>query len=170
MALPFAHPASLVATVFGIGRAPVAAGTVASLAALPVAWALLNLPGPYGRALLFAAATAALGFGLWAAHQYAAAKGAADPKEVVIDEVAGQWYALVFADGAVWWHFALGFALFRAFDIVKPWPVNWAQDHLPGGWGIMLDDIVAAIYAAALSYAAIWLSEREFVVRLFAAL
>jgi phosphatidylglycerophosphatase A len=160
------RPAALIATVFGIGRLKPASGTWASLAALPAAWALLQIPSPTGQILLCVATLAALGLGIWATQRYAADTGRGDPGAAVIDEVAGQWLALWFAQGAALWHFALGFALFRLFDIAKPWPVNWAQDRLPGGWGIMMDDIVAGLYAGALLYVAIWASEQPYVLRL----
>ena len=72
-----------------------------------------------------------------------------DPGAIVIDEVAGQWLVLVAAplDPLA---YALAFLLFRIFDIWKPWPVRWADRHVKGGLGIMLDDILAAIYAVAL--------------------
>ena len=72
-----------------------------------------------------------------------------DPGSIVIDEVAGQWLALVFAAPDNPWHFFAAFLLFRFFDIIKTWPASWAQDQLPGGWGVMMDDIVAGLYAAA---------------------
>ena len=162
---PRSRPAAAIATVFGIGRLKPASGTWASLAALPFAWAMLQIPAPYGQILLCLATLAALGLGVWASQRFARDIGRDDPGEAVIDEVAGQWLALWFAQGPALWHFALGFALFRLFDIAKPWPVNWAQERLPGGWGIMMDDIVAGLYAAALLYVAIWASEHPDVLR-----
>lgn len=156
-----------IATLFGVGRFPFAPGTLASLIAVPVAWAVLQLPLPYGRALLFLAASAALALGIWATSHYAMHGGRADPNEAVIDEVAGQWFTLVFAGAEQPPHFIAGFLLFRLFDIAKPWPVNWAERHLPAGWGIMLDDIVAAIYAALPLYFGIWAFEHPFAANVF---
>lgn len=70
-----------------------------------------------------------------------------DPGEIVIDEVAGQWLALLSAPLTPL-AYALVFLLFRIFDICKPWPVRWADRQVPGGLGIMLDDLLAAVYAA----------------------
>ena len=72
--------------------------------------------------------------------------GCEDPKQVVIDEIAGQWLVLLIVPpGAL--EYALGFVLFRIFDIFKPWPVSWADRTIKGGFGVMLDDILAALYA-----------------------
>ncbi len=84
--------------------------------------------------------------GWWAAATVAAASGLEDPGAIVVDEVAAQWLVLLAAplDPFVW---ALAFVLFRVFDIWKPWPVGWADRHIHGGLGIMLDDLLAAGYA-----------------------
>ena len=143
--LRFRHPAVLVATFFGAGLAPFASGTVGSLAALPFAWLIHTWLGQWA---LVAAAGAAFAIGLWAAGVYARAGGKRDPGAVVIDEVAGQWLTLA-AVAATPLHYALGFVLFRVYDIVKPWPANRIDRQMHGGLGIMLDDIVAAVYAGA---------------------
>ena len=85
--------------------------------------------------------------------------GQDDPGAVVIDEVAGQWLTLLPAATTVWWHWLAGFALFRFFDIVKPWPVGWADRRVKGGLGVMVDDIIAGAYAGVLLYALIRLGE-----------
>ena len=143
-------PARL-ATCFGIGWSPIAPGTAASLAALPFAW-LLVLPG--WRSLL-AGALLATALGIWACGVYARKARVGDPAECVLDEVAGQWFALmpvaVEMRGADWRPFVLGFIFFRLFDIWKPWPVS-AVEKLPGGFGIMMDDVLAGLIAAALLY------------------
>ena len=146
--LPFFHPATLLATWFGAGRLPVAPGTWGSLAALPFAWGIVWLAGPF--ALLIATFVTLLA-GIWASNAVTRASGVKDPGEIVIDEVAGQWLTLAFIplDPLA---YALGFALFRAFDIFKPWPANWIDRNVSGGTGIMLDDIVAGAYAGILLY------------------
>ena len=85
--------------------------------------------------------------GWWASALVAKASGLADPGAIVVDEVAGQWLVLLAAprDPLAW---ALAFVLFRIFDIWKPWPVRWADRHIHRGFGIMLDDLLAAGYAA----------------------
>jgi phosphatidylglycerophosphatase A len=72
-----------------------------------------------------------------------------DPSEIVLDEVAGQWLTVAFLGLGVA-PYLLGFVLFRLFDIWKPWPVSWADQRLPGGLGVMADDLLAALLAAAL--------------------
>jgi len=145
---PF-HPASLAATTCGIGYLPIAPGTWASAAALVPAWFIADQFGPLA---LIPAALAALALGLWATAHIQRTTGEKDPGRIVIDEVAGQWIALI----PVWpldpWLYATGFFAFRLFDILKPWPANWCDQSLPGAPGVMLDDIVAGIYAAIIVF------------------
>ena len=143
--LRFRDPAVLVATFFGAGLAPFAPGTAGSLAALPVAWLIHVWLGQWA---LVAAAALVFAVGLWAAGAYARAGGGGDPSAVVIDEVAGQWLTLAVV-AATPAHYAAGFVLFRVYDVVKPWPANRIDRQVHGGLGIMLDDIVAAVYAGA---------------------
>jgi phosphatidylglycerophosphatase A len=134
----------LLATWFGIGLIPVAPGTWGSLAALLFAYVIRSLWGTIGLAvgtvLVFFA-------GWWAAQTVTKAGGSKDPGAVVIDEVAAQWLVLLAAPitPLAW---VLAFLLFRIFDIWKPWPVRWADRQVAGGFGIMLDDLLAAVYAA----------------------
>jgi phosphatidylglycerophosphatase A len=146
--LPSLHPAALLATWFGAGLLPGAPGTWGSLAALPFAWAIATL---FGQAALLIAAAVVFCVGWWAAEQVGRASGVGDEGSIVIDEVAGQWLTLAVAPPSAA-AYVLGFLLFRLFDITKPWPVSTAERRLPGGLGVMADDIVAAIYAAALLY------------------
>jgi phosphatidylglycerophosphatase A len=149
-------PSSLLATWFGSGLLPWAPGTWGSLAALPFGLAIFWLSGPFG---LLAASVAVFALGLWAADGYEQAAAIKDPGAIVIDEVVGQWIALIPAGlnpaGVV-----LAFLFFRAFDVAKPWPVGWADRHLKGAFGIMADDVLAGIYAAAAVYAVLWLWEK----------
>ena len=132
---------------------PAAPGTWGSLAALPVAWLLVSAGGV--PALAAAAAAASLG-GWWASATYLRTSGSGDdPGEVVIDEIAGQWIALLFAPHTLT-AYALAFALFRLFDIWKPWPVGWADRSLPGGLGVMADDLLAGVYAALGTTVVLW--------------
>ena len=144
--------ATLIATCFGAGRLPVAPGTWASAIAAVLAWPLVAVFGPAALGLAAALAFAA---GWWAAGVHAQAAGVTDPREVVIDEVAGQWIALLFVPRTLA-AYAAAFLLFRLFDIYKPWPVNWADRKLPGGFGIMADDILAGLYALAVLAVAQW--------------
>jgi phosphatidylglycerophosphatase A len=140
------------ATCFGIGWIPVAPGTFASAAALPFGWALATLGWPS----VAAGAVAATGVGIWACGRHARKVGLYDPSECVIDEVAGQWFALlpipIMARIDDWWLYAIAFLLFRLFDIFKPWPIS-AGERLPGGLGVMMDDVLAGLAAALLLYA-----------------
>jgi phosphatidylglycerophosphatase A len=144
LGLPVRHPAALLATWFGVGLIPIAPGTWGSLAALPFAWAIRSLWGATGLVIAIAIVFFA---GWWAAATVSKAGAIKDPGAVVIDEVAGQWLVLLTAprDPLVW---VLAFLLFRIFDIWKPWPVRWADRDITGGLGVMLDDLLAAVYAA----------------------
>ncbi len=142
--------AKLLATWFGAGLLPKAPGTWGSLAALPFAWIIA---GWGGQAALGLATVIVTVVGWWAAELYSRQTGISDPSEVVIDEVAGQWLTLLVVPPNPWFYLA-GFALFRLFDIRKPWPVSWADRTLPGGLGIMVDDLFAGIYAAVVLYGA----------------
>ena len=139
--------AVLLATMFGAGRAPVAPGTVGTLAAVPLA-VLAERYLPAWGFLLAAAGVAILG--VWASGVTARVMAVRDPGEVVIDEVAGYFVTLLFLPASLWMRpwtvFAVGFVLFRAMDVIKPQPARWAEG-LPGGWGIMTDDLIAGVYA-----------------------
>jgi phosphatidylglycerophosphatase A len=145
LALPFRHPAVLLATWFGVGFLPRAPGTWGSLVALPLAWVIDWRFGPTG---ILIAALLVFGLGWWAAAIVARAGGVHDPGAVVVDEVAGQCLVLAAAPRDLLLYI-LGFLLFRAADIVKPWPASWADRAIHGGLGIMLDDVFAALWAVA---------------------
>jgi phosphatidylglycerophosphatase A len=140
------EPAVLLATWFGSGLLPIAPGSWASLVALPCAALLVWLGGPV---LVIFAGSLVFVLGIWAADAYMAAAGVHDPPAIVIDEVVGQWLtlALVPPDPVV---YALGFLLFRVLDVLKPWPANFVDRTVTGGFGVMLDDVVAAIYAGVM--------------------
>lgn len=135
-----------IAAVFGCGRFPWAPGTAASLLALPLGWGLMELPP---LVLVLAIVLASLG-GLWAIH---AARVEGDPGWVVIDEVAGQWVALLGLARPSLAGLAAAFLVFRLLDIAKPGPVGWA-DRQPGAAGIMADDLIAGALAAGILWAA----------------
>jgi len=146
LGLPLGHPAALIATWFGAGLLPFMPGTWGSLAALPFAWAIRFYGG---AAALAISALLAFLVGWWAAARVAAASGKTDPGFVVIDEVAAQWLVLVVAplDPRA---YAAAFLLFRLFDIAKPRPIDRVERRVGGGLGIMLDDVVAALYALVI--------------------
>jgi phosphatidylglycerophosphatase A len=134
-----------IAMLFGIGRTRYAPGTVASLVALPFAWAIATFGN---RAWLLFAAVFATAVGGWACEHYVRETGKTDPSECVVDELAGQWLACAFAPrGAL--AYVLAFVLFRALDIAKPWPMS-AAEKLPGGAGVMADDTLAGLLAGLM--------------------
>jgi phosphatidylglycerophosphatase A len=137
-----------VAQGFGLGRAPVAPGTFGTLGGLLLAWGLkVVCPDVW----IYASATVALCLvGVALCQRATVLLGSKDPQSVVIDEIAAM--VLVFV-GAPWgWrNAALGFALFRALDIAKPWPIRNVE-KVHGGWGVMLDDLVAGVAAGGLLY------------------
>ena len=136
------HPAGWIATGFGSGLSPRAPGTVGTLAALIPGWWLRELPLPLCAAVVVASFALGVGVSQWVVKR----SGIADPQVVVWDEFVGVWIAL-FAAPAGWAWMLAGFALFRLFDIWKPWPVRWADRRVHGGLGVMLDDAIAGGYA-----------------------
>lgn len=137
------HPTTVLVTWFGAGLLPKAPGTWGSLAALPFA-ALMVLYG--GPRLLLGASALCFAIGWWFTRDYLWRTGTDDPPEVVIDEVAAQWAVLVAAPLDPLFYGA-AFVLFRLFDIVKPWPIRLVERRNSGAMGVMLDDVVAAIFA-----------------------
>ncbi len=140
-------PHALIATWFGAGLLPKAPGTWGSLAALPFAVLIVWLGGVWALSI---ATLLSFIVGVWASQRYADAIGRKDPGSVVIDEVAGQWLAIIPIAGNLWLY-PVAFLTFRLFDITKPWPARNAE-KLPGGMGIMTDDIVAGVYAGILTW------------------
>ncbi|GGA20624.1 phosphatidylglycerophosphatase A family protein [Neptunicoccus cionae] len=145
------------ATWFYSGLLPFVPGTWGSAAALPFA-VILHALG--GFPLLLIATIVVFFVGWWATTVETRGKENHDPGEIVIDEVAGQWLTLMPLSYVLWSHGSAvtilpwpgllgGFILFRLFDILKPWPVSWA-DRKSTPFGVMFDDILAGIYAALL--------------------
>ncbi len=144
----------IIATFGYVGHLRPAPGTWGSLAALPVGW-LLHLIG--GPGLLIAGVALSFASGWWATALETRGKDDHDPSEIVIDEVAGQWIAILpLSFGAshveanilsLWPGWLCAFALFRLFDILKPGPIGWA-DRRGDALGVMLDDVIAGLFAA----------------------
>ena len=136
-----------IATVGGAGLAPVAPGTVASALTALVLWVV-----PFSRPGLIVFFIAVTVVGTWAAEHAERTLGAKDPGAIVIDEVAGMTLSVLVLPltPAV---LAVAFVLFRIFDVVKPFPAGRAQG-LPGGFGVMVDDLVAGLYALGVVVAA----------------
>jgi phosphatidylglycerophosphatase A len=147
-----------IATFFGVGFLKPGPGTWGSVAAVLLWAAYAWLAHPSRLALLIALLVGiflAIFFGIPAASVVERESGRHDPGFVVIDEVAGQWIALLFSP-ANWPHALFALVLFRLFDIVKPFPVR-RLERLPGGWGIVFDDVAAGLYAFCIaSLVRIW--------------
>jgi len=125
-----------------VGFAPVAPGTVGSAAAIPF-FLLLRLA--HSAWLEIAVCAAIVAAGAWSARITEQALGVEDPGPVVIDEVVGMFVSLLFLPATPLVVLA-GFVAFRVFDIIKPWPAD-RLEHVPGGWGVMADDVMAGVYA-----------------------
>jgi len=134
--------AKFIGTWFYVGLARKAPGTFGSIAALPFAWVIQAYLG--SQALFFASIIIFV-IGTLACNIYIRFTQIADPKEIVIDEVAGQWLLLAFMPLTLQ-SYLVGLILFRFFDILKPYPISWADKNIHGGFGVMFDDILAAIY------------------------
>lgn len=148
-----ARVAVWIATCVGVGYFPVAPGTAGSAAGLVLVAALQHVPvaRPWLSASLGLMSAGIFALGVWAAGHAERFFDRIDPGEVVIDEVVGQIITFLARPDAPGKYLLAGFILFRIFDVVKPFPVRRAE-RLPGGWGIMLDDVVAGVYSlAALS-------------------
>lgn len=129
---------------FGCGLVPYAPGTAGTLGALPLYW----LVRPHGLVALAATAAAVTGAGVWASTQVAKASGLKDPQFVCVDEVAGVLVTWLAAPTG-WKGILAGFLLFRLFDWLKPFPAR-ALERLPGGLGIVCDDLAAGAWGAAV--------------------
>jgi len=149
-----ATPAGWLACGFGSGLAPRAQGTFGSLAAL-LPWLLLrHLSWPWYVLVLLLG----FGVGVWASNVASRALGVADHRSIVWDEFIGQWIALIPlllpafqpTSPATWWSVAAGFVLFRLFDVWKPWPIGWLDRRVKGGLGVMVDDVIAGVFAAVV--------------------
>ena len=138
-----ADPVHCLALGFGAGLVPFAPGTFGSLIGLVFALAI----APLGFAWLLVATLAAVVAGLWICGESARRLGVHDHPAIVWDEVAGMMVTMLAVPDA-WWGAPLAFALFRLFDIAKPWPIREVDHGLGGGAGIMLDDVLAGLFAA----------------------
>jgi phosphatidylglycerophosphatase A len=138
-----ADPVHCLALGFGSGLAPVAPGTFGSLVGLAIALAM----APLGLAWNLVAVAVAVGVGIWICGESARRLGVHDHPAIVWDEVAGMMITMLAVPDA-WWGAPLAFVLFRVFDIAKPWPIREIDHGLGGGMGIMLDDVLAGLFAA----------------------
>ncbi len=138
----FAHPAHFIALGFGAGLVSKAPGTFGTLVALPLYALTAGLPAIAYWGLLLLGGL----LGVWACDRTGRALGAPDHGGIVWDEIVAFLIVLPFAP-ATWWGDLAAFALFRLFDIWKPFPIGWLDARVKGGFGVMLDDVLAAGYA-----------------------
>ena len=139
------HPGGWIASGFGSGLSPFAPGTAGSAAALLPWLAMRELSIPLYLILV----VLAFGIGVWASNIVIERLCISDPGVIVWDEFVGQWISLLplLIWPAHWLWIGAGFFLFRLFDVFKPWPCSWADRKVKGGFGVMLDDAFAGIYA-----------------------
>ncbi|MGJ0516185.1 MAG: phosphatidylglycerophosphatase A family protein [Methylomicrobium sp.] len=143
-------PALFLAFGFGSGLARKAPGTLGTAAAIPLYWLLIQTGLPIYSVSTVVATLA----GIWICGIAADKLGEHDFSGIVWDEVAGYLITMWLVPFS-WKALLLGFVLFRIFDILKPWPISWIDQKVQGGLGIMLDDVVAGVFAGALLWAAV---------------
>ena len=141
------RPVCFLGLGFGTGLAPKAPGTFGTLAALPIYWLMQDL----SLAMYLAFTVFAFVAGIWICQQAANWLAKEDPSAVVWDEIVGYLVTMIAAPSG-WQWMVIGFVLFRFFDIVKPWPISYADKNLHGGFGIMVDDVIAGIFAWIVMY------------------
>ena len=148
----FAHPAHFIALGFGSGLAPFAPGTFGTLVAIPPYVCMAHLPAWIYAVIVFGA----FAFGVRVCETVSRDLGARDHGGIVFDEFVGYWTTM-FLLPATWSWLLAGFAVFRLFDIWKPGPIGWCDRHVEGGFGIMLDDILAGTCACLVLHG-LWIA------------
>lgn len=139
------NPIHFLAFGFGSGASPWAPGTMGTLAAVPLYFLMAHLPLPYYLLVLLVSFV----LGCWLCGRTSSDLGVHDHGGIVWDEFVGYWLTMLALPVSLGWALA-GFVLFRFFDIIKPWPIGWVDKRVHGGLGIMLDDVLAAVYAALI--------------------
>jgi phosphatidylglycerophosphatase A len=150
----FSHPVHLLAFGLGTGLSPVFPGTIGTLLGIPLYLVIQHLP-----LWAYLCITAILFIcGVWICQYTTRALGAHDYEGIVWDELVGYLVTMCMAPQG-WAWMVVGFVVFRFFDILKPWPVSWADRHIKGGAGIMIDDVIAALYGyLVIQIAALWIN------------
>ena len=147
------RPACFLGLGFGSGLAPVAPGTFGTLAAIPIYCLMQNL----SLTIYLVLTIIAFIVGIWICQQSADWLGKEDPSAVVWDEIVGYLITMIAAPTG-WLWIVIGFVLFRFFDILKPWPISLADREIHGGLGIMVDDVIAGVFAGVLLQSIFYLS------------
>ena len=137
------NPVHFLAFGFGAGLSPKAPGTFGTLVAVPLWWLLASNTGTWGY---LAVTLAVIAVGPYLCGRTSRDMGVHDHGGIVWDEFVGYWITMFMAPPGIGW-LVVGFVLFRVFDIIKPWPIKWADEQVSGGLGIMLDDVIAGILA-----------------------
>ena len=145
------NPIHLLAFGFGSGAAPKAPGTWGTLAAVLIYWPLSQLSPEHYLLMLLVTSV----MGIYICGQTARDLGVHDHGSIVWDEFVGFWITM-FAAPVGWVWVVVGFVLFRFFDIIKPWPISWIDKKITGGFGIMLDDVIAGVMAAVVIKGIAW--------------
>ncbi len=146
------NPIDLLALGFGSGLVPVGPGTAGTVVAIP----LYLLLQPLGLVVYLAIVVLAFVAGIGICAHTARRLGVHDHPAIVWDEIVGYLVTMTAAPGG--WEWVIGgFVLFRIFDIAKPWPIRWLDRHVHGGSGIMLDDLLAGVFAAAVMQGLVYL-------------
>ena len=167
------HPATILSTFLWVGKIPFAPGSFGSLAAYPFTFLLINIANKLNHLLAkqsiviptLAITTILLIIlfliGIWSSNVYVSKTNSTDPGEIVIDEVVGQAIVIIALLPVISEFNTIkqraiviisSFLLFRFFDIKKPWPINWFDQNIKGGLGVMLDDIIASVMAIIVFY------------------
>ena len=149
--LKLTNPIHFLAVGFGSGALPFAPGTMGTLVAIPLYLVLQLLSVPIYTLIL--AAMILIGF--WICEVADKAAGVHDHSSIVWDEIVG-FLLTMWAVDASWETVLLGFLLFRLFDIWKPWPISWMNNKIGGGVGVVVDDLMAGVFAAIVLHFIIW--------------
>ena len=145
------NPIHLLALGFGSGSAPKAPSTCGTLVAVLIYWPLSQLSPEHYLLMLLVTSV----MGIYICGQTAKDLGVHDHGSIVWDEFVGFWITM-FAAPVGWVWVVVGFVLFRFFDIIKPWPISWIDKNITGGFGIMLDDVIAGVMAAGVLQGIAW--------------
>ena len=146
-------PLHFIACGFGSGTSRFMPGTCGTLIAIPLYLAMQAMLSPLYYLLLL---IVMIGVSFWICDITARDMGISDPPAIVLDEIVGFLLAMWVAPNG-WQWIAAGFVLFRIFDILKPWPIKWLQEKLPGGYGIVTDDLMAGFYTWIILQLVVWL-------------
>ena len=151
-------PVMWLAFGLGSGLSPRAPGTVGTLPGILLGWLLVNLAAPWGDlatiALLLAVTAVLSVVGVYLCDEASRRLGVHDHGGIVFDEIVGVLPVFVLLP-QTWWELALIFVWFRVFDVIKPWPINWLDRRVGGGFGIMVDDLLAGGYALLATWASL---------------